>query len=151
MDLATTILATAKAAQVSGALLFAICSHESNGFKMNYAPNDKGSPSIGSCQIKEATARMIGFKGLTADLMKPSVNVYWAAKYLAYQQVRYGEDSWVKLAAAYNAGSYIPSKKKPGCPVNLKYVIKVQAYLEDDLKSRLVCGQQYIAYSRDWN
>ena len=151
MDLAMTILATAKAAQVSGALLFAVCQHESNNFKMDYSQYDKGSPSYGICQVKEATARMVGFKGMTADLMKPSVNVYWAAKYLAYQQVRYGEDSCVKLAAAYNAGRYIPSKKKPGCPVNLKYVIKVQAYLEEDLKSRLVCGQQYIAYSQGWN
>ena len=53
MDVTTIILNAAKVAKVSGALLLAICSHESNNFTMNYAHNDKGSPSFGSCQLKE--------------------------------------------------------------------------------------------------
>jgi len=140
MDLTTAILSTAKAAQVSGALLLAVCQHESNNFRLNYSQYDSGSPSYGVCQVKEATARMVGFKGKVAELMKPKINVYYAAKYLSYQQDRYGQHNWVKIAAAYNAGSYIPSKKKPGCPANHKYLLKVQAYLEEELKSKLYCG-----------
>lgn len=153
MDLTMTILTAAKAAKVSGSLLLAVCSHESGGFTMNYAAHDHGSPSIGSCQIKYKTAQMLGFHGVPDDLMNPAVNAMWAAKYLAYQQDRYGENSWIKLTASYNAGSYVESKKVPGCPRNLAYVKKVQAYLEPGLQDRLSCGVQvqFYAQSKEWH
>lgn len=139
MTYSAIILAAAKAAKVSGALLLAICTHES-GLTNAYVLHDGGSPSIGVCQIKESTAKMMGFKGQWQDLMNPSVNAKWAAKYLSYQIDRYGDD-WCKLVAAYNAGTYSESKKVPGKPRNLKYVLMVQEKLEKELQHRLTCGK----------
>jgi len=142
MDIVTTILSVAKSVGVSGSLLLAVCSHESNGFTQNYAPMDVNSPSYGSCQLKQATVEMLGFKGDPNQLMDPQKNAYWAARYLKYQQERYGDD-WVRLAAAYNAGSYSESSKVPGCPRNLGYIKKVKKRLPLELQNRLECGRNW--------
>ena len=131
------ITAAAKTAKVSAVLLYAICQHESNDFVLDYALYDNGSPSYGVCQVKENTARMLGFKGEAMELRNPYVNAKYAALYLSYQQERYSND-WVKLTASYNAGSYVEGKKK-GCPKNLKYVRLVQQKLEKDLQAKLSC------------
>lgn len=140
MDVINIILSAAKVAHVSGALLLAVCSHESNNFTMNYAHNDRGSPSFGSCQLKENSARQMGFKGVAKELMNPWVNAKYAALYLKYEQKRYGND-WVKLVASYNAGSYRESEIVPGCPKNLRYVNLVKKKLPSKLKSKLNCGE----------
>lgn len=134
------ILSAAKAAHVSGALLLAICTHES-GLKNVWVPHDGGSPSIGICQIKYGTAKQLGFKGVAKDLMKPEVNAEYAAKYLAYQESRYGADNWCILAAAYNAGSFNESTKQPGHPRNMKYIRHIQENLDPLLHFRMVCVQ----------
>jgi soluble lytic murein transglycosylase-like protein len=140
MTFETIILAAAKAAKVSGVLLLAICSHESNNFTMNYSPQDNGSPSFGICQIKYGTAVALGFAGKASDLMNPQTNATYAAKYLAHQAFYYGED-WVKLAASYNAGTYNPGKVF-GCPRNLKYIKLVQNKLPNEFKNRLECKKE---------
>lgn len=66
--------------------------------------NDGGSPSIGICQVKLKTAKWLGFDGTEKELMRPSVNIFYAAKYLAKQHKRYGGDS-AKAVIAYNMGS----------------------------------------------
>jgi soluble lytic murein transglycosylase-like protein len=139
MDIINIILGAAKSVGVSGSLLLAICSHESSGFTQNYAAMDKGSPSYGSCQIKKRTAEFLGFKGDPKKLNDIKINAYWAAKYLKYQQNRYG-DNWLKLVSSYNAGSFLPSKYYPKCPKNIKYVHLVQKKLPYDLQNRLQCG-----------
>lgn len=144
MTIISTILAAAKAAKVSGVLLVAICTHES-GLTNTYVAHDGGSPSIGVCQVKENTARMLGFKGKAKDLMAPGLNAKYAAKYLKYQIDRYGEDNWCKLTAAYNAGSYNESKRVKGKPRNLKYVRLVQKKLAPDYKNKLSCENTEIA------
>lgn len=133
----TIILAAAKAAKVSGALLLAICTHES-GLNNVMVPHDGGTPTYGICQVKFDTAKMIGFSGKEEDLMIPRVNAKWAARYLKYQTDRY-DDDWCKIAAAYNAGTYNESKKKPGCPKNLEYVRLVQKRLHEDLQFKMSC------------
>lgn len=138
MTYSAIILAAAKAAKVSGALLLAICTQESN-LTNAYVLHDGGSPSIGVCQLKYGTASMLGYKGPASSLMDPVLNATWAAKYLAYQQTRYGDD-WHKLAAAYNAGSYNPSTKVKGCPKNLAYVKAVKDKLDDFYHPRMACG-----------
>lgn len=137
MTFEAIILAAAKAAKVSGALLLAICTHES-GLNNVMVPHDNGSPSYGICQIKYDTANLMGFKGKEKDLMIPKVNAKWAAVYLKYQEERY-DGNWCKIAAAYNAGKYNESKKKPGCPRNLAYVRNVQKKLDEDLQSKMAC------------
>lgn len=139
MTYAALIIAAAQKAGVAAALLLAICTQESN-LTNAYVLHDGGSPSIGVCQLKYETAKMVGFKGRARDLMVPVINATYAAKYLAYQQERYGDD-WHKLAAAYNAGSYNPSTKIKGCPRNLKYVKAVKNKLDDYYHPRMACGK----------
>lgn len=143
MDIVTTILSAAKSVGVSGTLLLAICSHESSGFKFNYAAHDHGSPSYGVCQVKLNSAVQMGFKGNPEDLKNTKTNSLYAAKYLKYEQDRYGDD-WVKLASAYNAGSYNESHSVYGCPRNLKYVRLVRNRLPLKFKNRLNCGNTEV-------
>jgi soluble lytic murein transglycosylase-like protein len=135
------ILAAAKSAHISYLLLAAICAHESRNFTLDYALYDNGSPSYSVCQVKEDTARMLGYTGDASQLRNGEVGIKYAALYLAYQQQRYGND-WLKLVASYNSGTYNESNKVLGCPRNLKYVRLVQEKLPKDLQSRLDCGNK---------
>ena len=65
--------------------------------------NDGGEDSLGLCQIKLSTAQWLGFKGTSRDLMRPKNNIYYAAKYLAYQTNRY--NNTVRGIVAYNMGN----------------------------------------------
>lgn len=141
MNYAAIIATAAKKVGVSATLLFAICSHESANFTDIYVHQDGGSPSLGICMIKEGTATQLGYSVKKEDLIKKhELNAEIAAKYLKYQMDRYQTQDWVVLAAAYNAGSYNPSKSLPGCPCNMRYIKRVQNMLSDDLKSKLECG-----------
>lgn len=144
MDIVSTILSAAKVAKVSGILLLAICAHESNNFTMTYTPDDKGSPSYGACQIKYETAKLVGFRGNPTDLNNLKTNARYAALYLRYQQIRYGESDWCVITASYNSGSYLESRE-PGYPQNLRYVRLVQRKLPEDFRDRLSCGNRDIA------
>ena len=66
--------------------------------------DDGGSDSLGICQIKLATAKDLGFDGTEKELMVPSVNIFYAAKYLARQHKRY-DGNPVKAVIAYNRGN----------------------------------------------
>lgn len=108
--------------QLPVGLISAVCHVESNHkiHVVNY--DDGGEDSLGMCQIKLSTARMVGFKGTREDLMEPIVNAYYAGRYLRMQIRRY--DNYIPYGvAAYNAGKLklTPSKKI----VNVKYVDKV--------------------------
>ena len=145
MDIASIIVSAAKSVGVSGQLLLALCMHESGGFKYNFSAMDGGSPSFGSCQIKYATAVQLGFHGHSKELMNPKINALYAAKYLKYQQDRYGDD-WLLLAAAYNSGTYNPSNVVRGCPRNLEYVKKIKQKLPEEFRYKLDCGHKRYLY-----
>ncbi len=137
MDYVTIILKAAKMAKVSGALLLAICTHESR-LENVMVPNDGGSPTYGICQVKLGTAQMLGYKGDAQGLMDPKTNAKWAAQYLKRQKLRYDGD-WYKAVAAYNAGTYNESSRVPGCAKNRKYVNRVKSKLKEELQDRLEC------------
>ena len=139
MNYTEIILAAAKSAKVSGSLLLAICSYESHDFQWTFVQYDHGSPSVGICMVKEETAKMLGFTGNLMDLMDSKVNAKYAAKYLKFQEERYGSKDWCKLVSSYNAGTYKESKKQPGKPTNLVYVRRVQKKLDKNLQHRLSC------------
>lgn len=142
MTYSAIILAAAKAMKVSGVLLLAICSYETNLTNVTVYHDGK-SPSYGICQVKFETATtVLGFKGKAEDLVNPKTNAKWAAKYLAYQESRYGDTDWCKIVAAYNAGSYNESRKIPGKPRNLKYVRRVQKRLPEEFQSMLSCEKE---------
>ena len=136
MSYESIIIAAAKAAKVSGALLFAICLQES-GNKNIYTESDGGSPTYGICQVKYDTATMMGYKGDPKGLMVPATNAKYAAKYLKYQEKRYS-GNWCHMTAAYNSGT-LRIEKRSGKPKNLQYVLKVQKKLQEKLRPQLSC------------
>lgn len=145
MTYSTIILLMAKTVGVPGALLLAICSHESNGFKDQFVANDKGTPSYGVCMVKEDTAKMFGYTGKSEGLMNAKLNAKLAAKYLKYQLDRY-DNNWCMAAAAYNAGTFFESRRHPGKPKNFKYVSHVKRHIEaEDLKRKLDCEAEIFA------
>lgn len=91
-------------ADVPYRLLLAICTVESSLNPKAIHPHDGDGTSYGLCQIKEATARDMGFEAKTKILMDIHVNSYYAAKYLAHQMEKY-EDDWIRAVAGYNRGS----------------------------------------------
>ena len=162
MTFTALILATAKTVGVPASLFLAICTHESNLHNI-VVPHDGGSASYGLCQIKEDTAKDLGYRGIATGpvqpsytmpgalepagkpkgLMVPSVNVLYAAKYLKKKLEQYDND-WCKATAAYNAGTYNPSTKLPGKPRNFKYIKKVVLHLDNEHKDYLVCGARKV-------
>lgn len=125
------------------ALLVALCGVES-GHRSVTNHQDGGSPSLGVCQIKEATARMAGFSGTSQDLLKPEVNAFYAAGYLHYQLTRYG--TICRAIAAYNSGSL---RLKAGRIRNRNYVRQVLAtwasYATCDFRSGNGRNQEHCA------
>lgn len=91
-------------ADVPYRLLLAICTVESSLNPKAVHLHDGDGTSYGLCQIKEATARDMGFEAKTKILMDIHVNAYYAAKYLAHQMEKY-EDDWIRAIAGYNRGS----------------------------------------------
>lgn len=106
----------AQAAVVPFELLRAICTVESNLNPLAINQYDGGSPSYGLCQIKYATAKMVGYRGDPKGLLNVETNTLYAARYLKRAITRYKAD-WLKAISAYNAGK--------ASQYNVKYVNKV--------------------------
>ncbi len=137
------IMAAAAAEGVSAETLSSVCWVESRHQPSVIRKNDGRGHSFGMCQVKEKTARWLGFKGKVEDLLKPGVNLLYAARYLARQIRRYGNE--VKGISAYNAGHFTPSNKP--------YVSKVMEAKKESLYGR-VCktasgaGTRFYANTR---
>lgn len=84
-------------------LLESVCYVESNFKPSAIHYMDGKSNSYGLCQIKLKTAKSMGFKGSKEELLIPSINILYAAKYLKYQLNRYHSIS--KAVIAYNRGA----------------------------------------------
>jgi soluble lytic murein transglycosylase-like protein len=84
-------------------LLSSLCYIESKHDVAAIHHDDGGADSLGICQIKLQTAREMGYKGTKQQLMQPSTNIRYAAKYLRYQIRRYG--SIERAVVAYNKGN----------------------------------------------
>ncbi len=85
-------------------LLQAVCMTESTLNPNAIHHDDGGTDSIGLCQVKLKTAKWLGFKGTANDLLNPTINAYYAAKYLRKQIVRYNGNT-TKALIAYNRGN----------------------------------------------
>lgn len=84
-------------------LLPGVCYVESKLKPEAIAYHDGEGHSLGLCQIKLNTARLMGFKGTEEQLMDPKTNGEYAARYLHWQMKRYG--NWTQAIIAYNSGS----------------------------------------------
>jgi|ERR1035437_7371847 hypothetical protein len=97
-------------------LLDAVCYVETKHTENAIHLNDGGSPSLGICQIKLATARELGYKGSAEDLQyNTKVNAHYAAKYLSRNLRKYADIN--KSISAFNCGHYTPK--------NIRYVKRV--------------------------
>lgn len=146
MTYSAIILLAAKKAAISGALLLAICSHESHLENVAVMQDGK-SASYGICQIKLATAQQMGFKGVAENLMEPKTNAKWAAQYLKYQLKRY-HGNMCQATAAYNSGTFRESEYHPGMPKNIKYLRCVKEKLPKTLEVNLNCEETKYAGTR---
>lgn len=136
MSMTAIISAAATKAGVPPALLLAICSVESGLRPAAFNGGDSMGGSIGICQVKEATARFVGFRGNREWLYDPETNAYIAALYLRLQLARYGGD-FMAATAAYNTGT--ARAGDPGAKFldptrfrNTKYVRRVLAALTEE-------------------
>lgn len=85
-------------------LLLAICTVESSLKPRSFNPHDSHGGSYGLCQLKEDTAKSMGFNADKNLLLNMHVNAYYAARYLSHQLERY-DDDWIRAIAGYNKGS----------------------------------------------
>lgn len=104
-------------------LLSSVCFVESSHNVGAIHYNDGKGNSVGVCQLKLATAKLLGFKGNEQQLKNYKVNVFYAGKYLKKQLDRYNGNADMAVAA-YNAGKCRINKK--GLIKNIKYVNKVR-------------------------
>lgn len=96
-------LSNNKALNLPNGLLESICFVESGHNIEALSPQDGGSPSLGICQVKLASAKAVGFKGTAKQLMQPEINIHYAAKILSYQLTRY-DFNYPRAITAYNKG-----------------------------------------------
>lgn len=86
-------------------LLSSLCYIESHhNPKAVHHDDGPGGDSLGICQIKLITAKEMGYKGTKKQLMQPSTNIRYAAKFLRYQLKRYNNNV-AKAVIAYNRGN----------------------------------------------
>lgn len=85
-------------------LLSSLCYVESHHNITAVHKDDGKGNSVGICQIKLPTAKMLGFRGTEKQLMDPQVNIEYAAKYLRHQIDRYHGNIKYGIIS-YNTGS----------------------------------------------
>lgn len=103
-------------------LLKSLCYVESHHDVNAMHKDDGKGNSVGICQVKIETAKLLGFKGTEAQLRNPRTNIRYAGKYLAKQYLRYSRNT-LKAVAAYNSGTY--RENAQGQAKNKQYVKKV--------------------------
>lgn len=84
-------------------LLSSLCYVESHHNVSAIHPHDGHGNSVGICEIKLAAAKQMGYTGPEKGLMDPSINIYYAGKFLSYQIKRYNGNI-KKGITAYNKG-----------------------------------------------
>jgi soluble lytic murein transglycosylase-like protein len=110
-------------------LLASICYTESKYDVTVIHKDDGGSDSIGVCQIKYDTAKDLGFTGTQTQLLGAETNIYYAAKYLHKQLLRYPNNN-VKAIIAYNMGH-------AGTLTSTNYSVKVIEKWRSDVRESI--------------
>ena len=87
-------------------IFVAMCEVESGLNAKVIHKNDGRGSSLGVCQVKFGTARMVGYHGRSVELLQPRVNAQVASLYLSHQLTRYKGNLTAALIA-YNAGHLI--------------------------------------------
>lgn len=110
-------------------LLSAMCYAESRHRPAVINQHDGGSPSIGLCQMKVDTAKLLGFTGGVKELQDPLTNAFYAGKYLRKQLDRYNGNI-PNAIGAYNAGPKGVDRclKERGKVCSVKHVQRVMQH-----------------------
>lgn len=122
--IAFLFVAMSQAFNLPQGALSALCFTESNHDTEVTHYDDGNGNSIGICQIKLSTARLMGFRGSEDDLKNPSINILYAGAYLRRNMRRYNGDVY-KAIASYNSGTYRPDPRDSRIARNSVYVNKV--------------------------
>lgn len=106
MNIALALIFSAYSQQfkIPPGLLESLCFVESKHNPDAVHKDDGKTDSLGICQVKLNTARWLGFTGDAKLLMRPDINIFYAAKYLGHQLKRYRGDL-SQAVIAYNQGS----------------------------------------------
>ncbi len=104
MSITTLFLLASIQYELPIGLLDSLCYVESHHDVAAIHHHDGNGDSIGICQIKLSSAKLVGFKGAEKDLFNPKINIKYAAAYLQHQRQRYSGDL-EKSVIAYNFGS----------------------------------------------
>lgn len=110
----------------------AIAMQESNWNPEIMGPKTKSGRAVGLMQVMPSTARAVcGLKGtdeeITAELLKPSVNINCACLIFKEEMERFKERSNIGFAfAAYNAGPGNAERAMESWPETRKYVYRVR-------------------------
>jgi hypothetical protein len=102
--LVIAFLTTSHQQKLPPMLLSSLCYVESRHHADTIHHDDGGTDSLGTCQVKLATAQWLGFKGTEKQLMEPRTNIHYAGLYLRYQLTRYHGDV-TKAVITYNRGN----------------------------------------------
>lgn len=105
MDILLLFVAISSQNHLPPGLLNSLCYVESrHNPKAIHHDDGAGGDSLGVCQIKLKTAQEMGYKGTEKQLMQPSTNIRYAAKFLKFQLKRY-DNNIAKAVIAYNKGN----------------------------------------------
>jgi len=103
VDLSMAFEKAALATGIDVKLLRAVCFVESSHNPNVVVLMDHNAPSYGICQLQMRTAKEMGFKGSSKDLMYAPLNIYFAAKYLARWLTK-TQGHKAKAVISYNRG-----------------------------------------------
>jgi soluble lytic murein transglycosylase-like protein len=108
---------------ISSGVLVAMSKVESNHNIKAFVKHDGKhlESSYGLMQIQYSAAKTVGFTGKPHELMRPDINIEYAAKYLRWI-LDQTNDNYAKAVCGYNAGSNTPVCKHFG---NTRYVALV--------------------------
>jgi len=120
--------------KIEAAVIAGIIAKESKGIA-----NITKDRYIGLMQFGIAEARAMGYKGTSAELLKPENNIHWGTKYLKYC-IDHKKGNIARGISGYNTGNVESSTT----PFNVEYVNEVAGYIP---RFRFLLSQSFPGYA----
>lgn len=120
--------------KIESAVIAGIIAKESKG-----VANITNGRYIGLMQFGLAEARAMGYKGTSAELLKPETNIHWGTKYLKYC-IDQKKGNIAKGISGYNTGNVESSTT----PFNVDYVNEVASYIP---RFRFLLAESFPGYA----
>lgn len=120
--------------KIEGSIIAGIIAKESKGIA-----NATNGRYIGLMQFGLAEARAMGYKGTSAELLKPETNIHWGTKYLKYCIVQ-KKGNIPRGISGYNTGNVESSTT----PFDVDYVNEVASYIP---RFRFLLAESFPGYA----